>query len=293
MKSQSHKGVYYMLIGAAFFAAMGACLKYAMETIPVFQAVFFRSIVSTLILGAVVIRKGLPRFGKNRKFLLIRSIVGFVAMVCSFYALSKIPLADAAVLHHTSPLFVALFSTMFLGEKVTGRLVFMLGVALVGIVFVYQPGGQSLSHPGLIALLAGALAGLAYVTVRHLHQTESSWIIAFHMATITALLSLPVMIFDFAAPGPGEWTALLAAGLFGTGGQIFMTKAYRYEQASHVAPFSYASVILSVVFGALFWGEIPNAYALGGMAMIIASGVAIARLRFPERKTIPSEVTGP
>lgn len=72
-----------------------------------------------------------------------------------------------------------------------------------------------------------------------------------------------------------------------------MTKAYRYEEASHVAPFSYASVILSVLFGALFWSEIPNTYAFLGMALIIISGIAIARLRFPERKTIPSEVTGP
>ena len=256
-----------MLTGAMFFAAMGACLKYAMETIPVFQAVFFRSIVSSLILGTVVIKKGLPRLGRNRKFLLLRSVVGFMAMVCSFYALSKIPLADAAVLHHTSPLFVALFSTIFLGERVTTKLILLLGVALVGVTFVYQPGGASLSYPGLVALLAGALAGLAYVTVRHLHQTESSWVIAFHMATITALLSLPFMVFDFVAPGPSQWVTLLAAGLFGTGGQIFMTKAYRYEQASRVAPFSYASVLLSVLFGILFWGEIPDHYALVGMGL--------------------------
>lgn len=128
-----------MLTGTLFFASMGACLKFALEEIPVFESVFFRSIVSALILGTVVFMKGLPRLGKNRKFLLARGVIGFVAMCCAFYALSKIPIADASVLHHTSPLFVVIFSALFLGERVTARLVAILMVSVVGVVLVYQP----------------------------------------------------------------------------------------------------------------------------------------------------------
>ena len=282
-----------MLAGATCFGAMGAFLKYALVHVPVFEAMFFRAIVSVLILGTVVFVKGLPKLGRNRRFLIIRSVVGWSAMLCAFYALSKIPLADAAVLHHTSPLFVALFGALFLGERLSKRLFVIMAIALVGVLLVYQPGARSLSYAGLISLLSGALAALAYVTVRHLHQTDSTWVIAFHMATTTALLSLPFMVFDFVVPTYGEWLALFAAGLCGTGGQIFLTQAYAYDQAARIAPFSYAAVLWAAFFGIVIWDEVPNRFAVVGMLLIIACGVAIARLRFPAERTLPSEVTGP
>ena len=135
MKRHSKRAIIYMLVAAAFFATMGACLKYALEIIPVYQTIFFRSIVSTLVIGSVVYFRRLPSLGKNRKFLLARSLCGFVAMSCGFYALSKIPLADAAVLHHTSPLFVALLSVIFLGEKMTVQVVVLLFLAALSCEF--------------------------------------------------------------------------------------------------------------------------------------------------------------
>jgi len=287
------RGIIYMLIASFFFASMGASLKFALGRVPVYEAIFFRSIVSSLLIGLVIFHKGLPYIGANRKVLLARSIAGFIAMSFGFLALSKIPLADASVLHHTAPLFVVLFGVLFLRERVTALLLIFILISLGGVVLVLRPEWEIINYYGLFGLLSGAFAGLAYVFVRHLHQTDSSWVIAFHFTTLTSLISLPLMAFNFVAPTPMEWATLLMAGLCGTGGQIFMTVAYRYDLASRLAPFSFSSVILSFTYGVLFWGEIPTPYVLIGMVLIVAGGIAIASSRYPTRKTLPSELSGP
>lgn len=282
-----------MIVASVFFGSMGACLKYALVEIPLYQAIFFRSVVSALLIGMVILGKGLSFVGENKKYLLLRSIAGFIAMSCGFFALSKIPLADASVLHHTSPLFVALFGALLLKERVSVQLGLYIGLAFIGVIFILRPQGEVLNVYGLFALMSGIFAALAYVVVRQLHQTDTSWVIAFHFTTLASLLSLPLMIVNFVLPSPLQWVALLGAGLCGTGGQIFMTAAYRYEMAVRVAPFSYVSVLLSFGFGVLFWGEVPSWAVLFGMLLTVAGGIAIVRLRFPERKTLPSEVIGP
>lgn len=291
--SSRSRGMGYMMVAALFFASMGACLKYVLDTVPLYQAIFFRSIVSSLIIGLVIFSKGLPYLGVNRKFLFARSITGFVAMSCGFFSLSKIPLADASVLHHSSPLFVALLGALFLREPVTKLLVFLIAICLTGVVLVLQPQWDVFNYYGLMALLSAMFGALAYVFVRHLHQTESSWVIAFHFTTLAALLSLPLMVFHFVAPDLVQWLALLSVGVLGTGGQLFMTAAYRYDWASRLAPFSYLSVILAFGYGMLFWGEVPNRYTLLGMSLLMSGGIAIARHRYPGRKTLPAEVSGP
>ncbi len=275
-----------MVISAVFFASMGACLKYALAEIPVYQAVFFRTIVSSLLIGLVIVRRGLPILGQNRRALLFRSLAGFAAMSCGFYALAHIPFADAAVLHQTSPFFVALFAMLFLKEKVGGRLVLYMVIALTGVILILKPGWSVFNVYGVIAVLGGAAAGLAYVTVRHLHQTESSWVIAFHFASISSLLALPLMTLNFVPPTPFQWLALLGAGVFGTGGQIFMTVSYRYEEAARLAPFSYVGVAMSFIYGLMFWRETPDIYKFIGMVLIVAAGIHIARLNLKDRKAV-------
>jgi drug/metabolite transporter (DMT)-like permease len=284
-------GILFMLIATVFFASMGACLKYALVAIPLYQAVFFRASISSLILGLVILGKRLPYLGKNRKVLLMRSLAGFVAMSCGFAALAHIPFADATVLHQTSPLFVALFGILFLRERVALSLVLLIGVALVGVTLVLAPEWQMANLYGLLAVAGGAFAGLAYVFVRRLHQTDSFWIIAFHFASVTSLLSLPLMIWGFVLPTPGQWAALIGAGLLGTGGQIFMTLSYRYDEAARLAPFTYLSVLIAFIYGMMFWGEVPNLQRFIGMIFVAGAGMAIARLNLSAKRTVSPSPT--
>ena len=275
-----------MLIASLFFASMAACLKYALVDIPLYQAVFFRCSISSFLIGLVIFRKRLPYMGQNRKALIMRSLFGFMGMSCGFYALAHIPFADAAVLHQTSPLFVAIFGFFFLKERVGLRLMAYIALALFGVILVMQPQWHVFNVPGLVAVLGGAFAGLAYVTLRHLHQSDSSWVIAFHFASIASLISLPLMVIDFVLPTPHQWLALIAAGVFGTGGQVFLTVSYRYEEAARLAPFSYAGVAMAVIYGIIFWGEVPNFYTFLGMILIVIAGMAIAQMNLNGRRPV-------
>ncbi len=284
MNHPSTRGIVYIMVAAIFFATMGACLKFALQGIPLYETIFFRAAMSSLIIGGVMRVKGVGYWGSNRKYLLARSLAGFIAMSCIFYSLTYLPLADAAVLQQTAPLFVALLSIWFLGEHVTPQLLMYLLLGLFGVVLVLQPEGKMLNVYGLIALLGAFFSGLAYVFVRRLHQTDNSWVIAFHFASITAVLAFPVAVWQFVWPSPSQWLALVGAGLLGTGGQIFMTTAYRYEEASKLAPFSYIAIFLAFIYGIIFWSEIPDKYMVFGAILIILSGLGAVRFNWKQRQ---------
>ncbi len=271
------RGVLLMVLASLSFAIMNACLKAALVDLPYYEGVFVRSLVSAVIIGFMVRRRRLPFFGHARGLLLSRSIFGFIAMNCGFYALSRIRLADATLLHHTAPLFVALFSVVLLSERVTRQLLLLLGLAFVGVMLVIKPSFEIANVPGMIGLLGGAFAGLAYVHVRQLHQTEHTWVIAFHFTSFSSIASLPLMLIAFKMPNAVELTLLVAAGLCGTIGQLFMTHAYRHDLASRLAPYGYSSVLFSVFFGLWFFAEIPDMLAMVGIALVVCAGIGIYR----------------
>jgi drug/metabolite transporter (DMT)-like permease len=281
-----NKGILYMIIASCFFATMGACLKFVLAFIPLYEGIFFRCLVTALVLGVVIKRKGLPMLGVNGKIMLARSVSGFIAMSCGFYALTLIPLADATVLHHTAPLFVAFFSTLFLGEQLGFRLLLLMLGALVGVVMVLQPSFDYINIGALLGVLNGAFAGLAYTFVRKLRQSDSPWVIAFHFSSLSLLLSCPLMLLNFQIPTLWQGLALIGAGLLGTGGQVFMTAAYGYDLASKLAPFSYFSLVLSLFYGFVFWNEIPNTLSIAGMILVVLFGIAIGRLKFHGPKPV-------
>ena len=137
--------------------------------IPAFEKSFFRNAVA-LIFATVVLIKNKQSFKwkkGNFKYLFLRSFIGLIGIVCNFYALGQIPLADASILNKMSPFFVIIFSIIILKEKLT----FLQGIAVftafIGTLFVIKPSFQNIDLvPSLIALLGGMSAGFAYTMVR-------------------------------------------------------------------------------------------------------------------------------
>lgn len=275
------KGLLLMLIATLSFSTMGALLKAALQDLPVITGVFFRSLVSAVLLGLLVGVKGVSFTGQRRWLLASRSVLGFMAMCSGFFALSKIPLSDATVLHHTSPLWVAFFSILFLGERVTGRLAVLLGASFAGVLLIIRPSFDMWNVPGLLGAVGGALAGLAYVHVRELHRTEHTWTIAFHFTSFSTVASLPLLLWLGRWPDGQELFLLLGAGLMGTFGQLFMTGAYRYDHASRLAPYTYFSVVLALIYGFFFFAEVPPLPSWIGLIIVSVCGVCIYRLKRP------------
>ncbi len=279
--SQLGKGPIAMILAAFFFSIMVAMIKELSKNtgISVFQMTFFRAGVSALILLIIMKSRGISFWGKNQKLLVFRALSGFTAMCLNFYAVTQIRLGDAGVLHQTTPFFVILLSAFLLKEKIKISMIFLTSLCFFGIAIILRPSGEVLNTGGLAALASALFAASAYVSIRHLHQTDSFWTMAFYFMLVSTVMSFFPMCQSWQTPDFKEWTLLISIGVLGTLGQLFMTYAYKHQAASWLAPFAYFGVIFNFIWGFLFFEEKPSSLTLIGAVLTLGGGIGILLLK--------------
>lgn len=280
-------GIGFKVISVTVFVAMSAFIKAAGE-LPAGQLVFFRSFFAILPVLVYLGYQGELRSAISTKRPmghLVRGLVGVTAMALTFFALTRLPLPEAITLNYAQPLFVIAFSALFLGEVVRAYRWTAVFVGMIGVVIVSWPklalfgGGATMGNSeimGVIAALGGAaVSALAMLQIHSLVQTEKSAVIVIWFsltASATALLSLPL---GWEPLSGWQFVFLMSAGICGGIAQIFLTEAYRYADASTVAPFEYTSMILAIIIGYLVFGDPPTIHVVVGGLIVIAAGIFI------------------
>ncbi len=274
-------GVRAMLLSALAFSVMSALVKVLGARLPSIEIAFVRAVVTLAVSLAQVKHAGLSIFGSGQRgWLILRGLIGFVGLHSYFYAVTSLPLADATVLHFLNPLLVALLAPLLLGER--GRLIDGLAIVLglAGVVLVARPpalfgaAGEALPPLGIAAGLMGALAATgAYLVVRKL-RSEHPLVVVLQFPMLGVPLTLPLVLPIWIWPTPSEWALLVVMGLFTQLGQLKMTESLRHESAARGTALSYAQIPLSVLWGWLFWGDVPPPLAVGG-TLCIAAGTAL------------------
>ncbi len=271
----------WMLVASALFAAMGACVKLAATDFSAGELVFWRGLVGVVVMAALgraaQVRMATPRWRLHAS----RSVAGAVALLCYFYALSRLSLATAVTLNYTSPLFVAVLSVLLHGERVGRGAAFAVASGLAGVALVLQPSLSPDAWDGALAGLAcGAIASFAYLSVRELGRAGEPEIrTVFWFSLTTVALGLPWLLlgeprqYDLA-----EWLALAGVGGFGAAAQLAMTRAYARGSTVLTACLAYSTVIFSAGLGMAVWDEQPGSTSLSGIALIVASGCIVAIL---------------
>ncbi|MGK7753023.1 MULTISPECIES: DMT family transporter [unclassified Roseovarius] len=281
------KGIALKLVAVTLFIVMSALIKAASDTVPPGQAVFFRSFFAIPVILAWLAIRGEMSTGlrvKSRMGHFWRGFVGTTAMGLMFAGLGLLPLPEVTALGYAAPLLVVVFAAMFLDEKVG---IFRLGavaLGLVGVLVVLTPrlttfGGATVETAqavGAVLVLLGAVcAALAQIYIRKLVQTEQTSAIVFYFSLTSTLLSLLTLPFGWVIPGGTESVYLVLAGLIGGLAQIFLTSAYRFADASVIAPFDYASMLFAIAIGYVIFDEVPTAQMLTGAALIVLAGIII------------------
>lgn len=198
-------------------------------------------------------------------------------MFAFFWSLGQIKLGTASVLLHTSPLFIVMLSGKLIGEVSQKSTKLLAALSFVGMLMIVRPDTLDVEWGTLAALFAGFLAALAYMTVRKLRSTDPPARIVFYFSAISMVVCAPLVLPGLHMYSVKEALALLGVGLTATGGQLFMTQAYRVERADIVGPFSYATVVLSYLFGLVFWGESVDLVSALGVLLIVLSGALLTR----------------
>lgn len=274
--NQKYKGVIYIVLAALCFALMNTFVRLSGD-LPSIQKSFFRNLVA-LVFAAIILKKNKSGFlhdKKNLGLLIVRSICGTIGILCNFYAVDHLVLADASMLNKMSPFFAIVFSYFFLKEKVNFVQLFSVIGAFIGCLFIIKPSFGNLgSLPALVGLIGGVGAGAAYTAVRRLGQCgEKGPFIVFFFSVFSCLVTLPYLVIGYEPMTFIQISMLLLAGLAAAGGQFAITAAYCYAPAKEISVYDYSQVLFSAILGFFLFNQVPDKYSVLGYILIC--GMAI------------------
>ena len=134
-------GLRYMLLSTLGFALMTACVKQvSIYNIPIFEIVAARALVSLILSYYDIHRKRISPWGEHRLLLIARGVVGSFALICTYYAVMTLPLAEATVLQYLHPVFTAILAWLFLKEKIQRSTFICILLSITGLIIMIEPG---------------------------------------------------------------------------------------------------------------------------------------------------------
>ncbi len=274
------KGIICILLAAVGFSLMTFFVRQAGD-VPTMQKAFFRNAFALVIAVITLVSKG-ERFSIKKECrwdVFFRCLFGTTGLVCNFYAIDRLLLADANMLNKLSPFFAILLSIPLLKEKPNRFDILATIIAFIGALFIIRPTGTNLALvPAIAGFYGGFGAGTAYVFVRRATgKGERTPIIVICFSAFSCLFTLPWLILDFAPMTGRQWLMLGLAGTAAALGQFSITTAYKFAPAKNISVFDYTQVIFAAILGFIFLGELPTVYSFIGYAIII--GVAVVRWR--------------
>jgi len=274
------KGIFCIIIAGFGFALMSFFVKLSGD-LPSMQKGFFRNIIAVFISSIPLIKHwkviNIPKNKTGWLVLISRSVFGTIGLVLNFYAISHISLADSSIIQKLSPFIIIILSYIFFKEEMTRFQFFSIIIAFIGIILIIKPSGNDIISMGALAALLGALcAGIAYTCVRYLgtHNISGEFII-FFFSSLSSLMLLPYLIFDYRSMSLYQLSMLLLAGISATIGQYGVTFAYKFAAAKNISVFDYSQVLFSGIFGYMFFGEFPDFQSLIGYIIVISVGIVL------------------
>jgi len=274
------RGALLMIVSALLFAGMAAGVRVISRELPNAPIVFFRHFLMLVFLAPWLLRGG--RGGLRTDDFrghLVRGLAGVAAVSCYFYAIARLPLADAVLLNQSIPLFVPLVERVWLGEPIPPRLWRALLVGFGGLLLILRPGSGVFQPVALVGLASAALASIAQVGIRRLTRTEPVTRIVFYFGLIASLAAAPPAALTWRTPSPTTWAILLLMCALATIGQLTLTRAYVYAPAARIGPFLYAGPVFAGVLDWLLWGRLPDRLFVAGAALVVVAATLALRIR--------------
>ncbi len=292
LRHDIRRGATLMLAATALFTVMSAMVKELGSRIPFAEVMFFRSALAVPVVMAIALRRA-RRAGdvaallRTRRFPghALRAVTGTLAMASSFFALTVLPLAEQTALTYTTPLFVTILSIPFLGERVgihrwSAVLLGFAGILVIAIGKGAFQGGAGGLPPLVmlgvgVAVAHGLFSAGTTLLVRQLSETESSATIVMWQSLLMTGFSALLLPFVWTTPGAADVVLILGIGLIGGVAQVLLTEAYASAQVSALGPYSYTSILWSVLIGWAVWGDAPTLSMLIGAVLIVGAGLYI------------------
>lgn len=265
-----------MVVAAVLFSAMGVLVKFAAREFSAPELVFYRSVFGLVVLYISVRVRGQSLATPCLRLNLGRGAIGSAGIFLHFTAIGLLPLATAVTLNYTAPLFLALATILFMGERPRWQSVFAVALGFLGIVFLLHPSlDKNQLLYGLVGLGGGFCGGMAFLSTRELGlRGEPSWRVVFYFTLVATIVSGAWTLISGLHGVPlARIPLLLGIGASATLAQLAMTRAYREGHVLVVGSLSYFTVVFTGALGMLLWGEYLDWGEWLGMGLVVASGV--------------------
>jgi drug/metabolite transporter (DMT)-like permease len=283
------KGLLYMLAAVLAFSAMDAAAKWLTQGYSVVEVAVLSRGVSPFLALAVALQQGGLSTLKTRHpgWHLARAGANGVTLLAFFAALIFLPLADTVAITFVSPLIMTALAVPMLKEHVGPRRWAAIVIGFLGVLVITRPSGAGFGWGAALALAAAFGDATGVNITRRMSLTESSHSQLFWSSVVLIAAFGTMLLFRWPSPWitPSREDLLPFAilSITGCGAQFCLAQAFRYGEVSLLAPLEYGALIWAVVFGYIFWGDLPTLTVLGGVTIIIASSAYVAHQEAREK----------
>lgn len=275
--SKSTKGILLMVLAMFFISIMAVGTKWVGSSYPVLQIVFIRNIFVLALVLCMVWRKGgiNSLVVQNRKGVALRAVFQFGAAYFIATTIIFLPLADAESLFFAAPLIIAFLSPHILGESVGWRRKTAIFCGFFGVIVMLRPTPDLIQPLAFFGVAAAVFIALRDIWTRKLREGETANAIMFWSELGVLIGSFPLALYFWQPLTANDLAIMAFAGIFLGAAQFTMALAFLTAEAATVAPFRYTVIILTTLFGYLFFGDIPDTFVIVGVAIVVASGLYI------------------
>jgi len=274
--NENSRGMLFMIPAMSTMLTSDAVVKRVAQELPLFQIIFIHHIFMTNGLGVMAWRDGGFRFrpaGQQTRLIGLRTI-GEIGIVCFYMtALTMIPLGTGTALFQLQPLAVALAATIFLAQPIEPRRLLAIIVGFGGVLLIVRPGTEAFSLGAVLTLLAVTCVCLRDITTRILGASVPASVLAVMGSTALLILSFGIMMVqgNWAAMTMAQFALIFAGALFLMVGYLAMVFAMGFGDIAAISPFRYVALVVGILYGFLFFGEVPKPIMLVGASVIVAS----------------------
>ena len=271
------QAILLVFFAVAILTLQDAVIKWLSERLPVIEILLIRSLIMLPFILVAATATGQLRRLRTRRYgaHLLRALLNFLAFITYFGALRLMPLADTLAIVFSAPIFIVLFSALFLKEKVGVWRWSAVALGFVGVLVMIRPGTSMLDWPVMLALMSSVFYALWMLTTRTMAEDESSLGMLFYATIFFVLAGGCLAPMEWVTPSAQDLLVLAGLSIVAMAGLLMLIHSYRLAQASILAPFDYTSMVWAVLLGWFVWNELPGPWVIAGTVLVVIAGLII------------------
>lgn len=273
----AYKGILWILIWTFSFSLAMVFTRLVSQDIPTGLLVFIRTFFGLIFFIPFSFKLSTLKFNiKLTPIYCLRACLTSAAMLCTYYTYAHLPLATAAAIGFTGPLFTCVLSSFFLKERINTRLWLIILLGYSGVLIILRPENIIFSLTILVAIVGNILTSCAIITTKYLSRTETTNRIVFY-TNLLSLFILGLASFKlWQVPNIEDLKLIFILGGLGVFSQFCYAQAIKYSNVSALSPFEYTRLVFAIFFGFFIFNETPSFLTLAGSLIIIVANFYLA-----------------